>query len=72
MTRTSWQELPRWQRTTILVVAPVELALTVYAAVDLTRRHPSNIRGHKAVWWPLLLVQPLGPVAYLLRGRRRP
>jgi hypothetical protein len=27
--------------------------------------------GREAGWWPVLLVQPFGPPAYLLWGRRR-
>lgn len=70
MTRTSWQDMPPWQRRTILVLAPVELALTAFAAVDLARRPRSQVRGPKAVWWPIVFVQPVGPVAYLVSGRR--
>ncbi|HWS35820.1 MAG TPA: PLDc N-terminal domain-containing protein [Actinoplanes sp.] len=70
MTRTAWQDLPRWQRATTLVLAPVEVALTVVAAVDLARRPAGQIRGPKAAWWPTLFVQPLGPVLYLGWGRR--
>jgi hypothetical protein len=70
MTHTTWQGLRRWQKVTTLVLAPVEVALTVVAAVDLSRRPAGQIRGPKAVWWPTLFVQPLGPVLYLGWGRR--
>ncbi|KKK01514.1 PLDc N-terminal domain-containing protein [Micromonospora sp. HK10] len=67
-----WSELPRWQRTATAVLAPVEVVLTVVAAIDLARRPEREVRGPKAVWWPLLFVQPVGPAAYLGWGRRRP
>lgn len=41
------------------------------ATMDLARRPRRQIRGPKALWWPTLLVQPFGPVAYLGWGRRR-
>lgn len=64
-------EMPRWQQVGTLVVAPVELALTVAAAVDLVRRPASEIRGPKSLWWLGILIQPVGPIAYLKWARRR-
>jgi hypothetical protein len=55
----------------VLTLASIEVSLTVAAAVDLARRPSAEVRGHKAKWWPALLVQPIGPVAYLIFGRRR-
>jgi hypothetical protein len=65
-----WQELSRSQRTIVLVVAPVEIALTAAAAADLVRRPRDQIRGPKGLWWLGTFVQPFGPVAYLGGGRR--
>jgi hypothetical protein len=64
-------ELPRWQRIGTLVVAPLEIILTVTAAVDLARRPSSGIRGPKALWWLSIFIQPVGPIAYLKWARRR-
>jgi phospholipase D-like protein len=74
MARTTWSEMPRWQRVATLVLAPVEVVLTVTAAIDLARRPAGQIRGPKAVWWPAIVVQPVGPALYLAWGRhtRRP
>ena len=78
MAKQSWQEakqqlseMPGWQRFGTLVVAPVELALTATAALDLARRPSAQIRGPKALWWLGILVQPVGPIAYLKWARRR-
>jgi hypothetical protein len=70
MARRRWRQLPRWQRAATLVLAPIEVLLTTTAAVDLARRPPSLVRGTKAAWWPTIFVQPVGPVAYLVWGRR--
>jgi hypothetical protein len=69
--RRQWRDLPGWQRAATLVLAPVELVLTVTAAVDLVRRPRGLVRGPKALWWPALFVQPVGPLAYLRWGRRQ-
>jgi hypothetical protein len=42
----------------------------VVAGVDLYRQPRENVRGPKALWWPIIFVQPVGPVAYLKFGRR--
>lgn len=65
-----WSELTTGQRTGIVAAGALEVALTLTAAVDLVRRPAEQVRGPKLVWWPLLLVQPVGPVGYLLLGRR--
>jgi len=69
MTNRKWRDLPRWQRTSALVLAPVEIALTTMAAFDLARRPQPQIHGPKVLWWPAILVQPVGPMAYLSWGR---
>ena len=38
--------------------------------VDLMRRPASQVRGPKLLWAAGFVVQPVGPVAYLLWGRR--
>ncbi|MFC7550950.1 PLDc N-terminal domain-containing protein [Plantactinospora sp. GCM10030261] len=69
-TRRAWRDLPRWQRTGLLVLGPVELVLTAVAAADLARRPQRSVRGPKGLWWLGIFVQPVGPVAYLRWGRR--
>jgi hypothetical protein len=70
MTRTKrWRELSGAQRAGILALGAVELALTTTAALDLARRPAAQVRGRRALWWPVLFVQPIGPLLYLARGR---
>jgi hypothetical protein len=66
-----WSDLTDRQRTGVVTLGLIEVTLTVAAAVDLVRRPSGSVRGPKAVWWPAIFVQPIGPVAYLLVGRRR-
>jgi hypothetical protein len=65
-----WSDFSSGQRAGIIVLGSIELALTATAAVDLYKRPQTSVRGPKAAWWPMILVQPIGPVAYLLLGRR--
>ncbi|MCA2218995.1 PLDc N-terminal domain-containing protein [Jidongwangia harbinensis] len=71
MNHRRWKELPHWQQTATLVLAPVELALTATTAMDLAGRPRCRVRGPKALWWLGIFVQPFGPVAYLVWGRIR-
>jgi hypothetical protein len=70
MTNTRWDELTGSQKALILTAASVELALTATALVDLVRRPRAQVRGPKALWLMGLVVQPVGPLAYLAMGRR--
>jgi Phospholipase_D-nuclease N-terminal len=67
-----WKDLSTSQRATILTLGSVEIALTTVAAVDLCRRPKELLRGPKALWWPAIFVQPIGPIAYLRLARRPP
>jgi hypothetical protein len=55
----------------VIIVGSIEMVLTATAGVDLWRRPSDQVRGPKAMWWPAIFVQPVGPVAYLVLGRRR-
>jgi hypothetical protein len=68
---TPWSDLSIGQRAAVVCLSLGEFALTAIAVVDLYRRPRDQVRGPKAMWWPALFVQPVGPVAYLALGRRR-
>lgn len=70
MEKRSWSELSDRQKTALLTLASVEVALTVTALIDLVRRPAEQIHGRKAFWAPALFVQPIGPIAYLVVHRR--
>jgi hypothetical protein len=65
-----WSELTSRQQATVLAVGAIEAVLTIWAARDLAARDRDAVRGPKPLWGALLLVQPVGPVAYLVVGRR--
>lgn len=67
-----WNELSKRRRGTLMVLVSAEVALTTAAAVDLCFRPKEDVRGRKGLWWLGIFVQPVGPIAYLLWGRRRP
>lgn len=71
-TKRKWSELSPGQQRAIVVAGAIETALTIYSLFDLRRRDASEVRGPKRGWVPLLFVQPFGPLAYLVWGRRRP
>jgi hypothetical protein len=68
--RRRWEDLSRGQQTAIVVGATVELVLTAVALKDLARRPAAQVRGPKPLWAMACFVQPVGPIAYLVAGRR--
>ncbi|GGD25745.1 PLD nuclease N-terminal domain-containing protein [Nocardioides daphniae] len=69
--RRKWNDLSSGQQTAVLVAGSVEMALTATALVELARRPGDQVRGRK-LWWALAcFVQPFGPVAFLVWGRRK-
>lgn len=66
-----WSDLSASQRRLIVVGGVAEVCLTAICLVDLARRDRSQVRGPKPVWIASFVVQPIGPLAYLLAGRRR-
>ena len=65
-----WEELSAGRRRVVVVASAIELALTALALVDLSRRPKALVRGPKRRWAVVCFVQPVGPIAYLLFGRR--
>ncbi len=66
-----WKDLRPRQRRGITVLSIVELVFTALALWDLAHRPASKINGKKPVWVMLSFVQPVGPIAYLLFGRKK-
>ena len=69
--RIEWADMPGWQQAGVVALGVVEVVLTTVAAIDLVRRPREQVRGRKALWALGLPVQPFGPIAYLVFGRRR-
>lgn len=65
-----WSELTEGQKRGVVAAGVVQVALLAVAAVDLARRPAEQVRGPKWVWAPALAVNFLGPLAYLLLGRK--
>ena len=65
-----WQDLRPGHQSFILGLGAMELVTTTVAMIDLARRPRELVRGPKLAWVAAAVVQPFGPVAYLLFGRR--
>ena len=66
-----WSDLSPRQQAVVVVGALADLVLTTIAVADLARRPPRQVRGAKPLWLVTFVVQPFGPILYLLAGRRR-
>lgn len=68
--RKEWSDLSQRSKVLIVLSSMVELVLTSVALADLRKRPRSSVRGPKWIWALGCLVQPIGPVLYLVAGRR--
>ena len=70
-----WQDLSPRTRQLIAAAASIDGALKVAALFDLKRRSTEEVRGSRKAWAAaIVLINSAGavPVAYFLKGRRRP
>jgi hypothetical protein len=67
----SWSDLTPTQKKIVVVAGIAEVALTTWCLRDLKQRDAATVRGPKALWVPAMSVQPVGPIAYLVWGRKR-
>jgi Phospholipase_D-nuclease N-terminal len=67
-----WSDLAPRQQQAMVLGAIAELVMTAIAVADLARRPTGRLRGSKPLWFITFVVQPFGPILYLLVGRRRP
>lgn len=65
-----WADLPAGAKALVVVGSIIELVLTTVALRDLHGRGKDAVRGPKWLWRVVAFVQPVGPILYLLFGRR--
>jgi len=65
-----WSDLSPRQQTAIVLGGIAEVVMTSIALADLARRPARQLRGPKLMWLVTFVVQPVGPILYLLVGRR--
>jgi hypothetical protein len=66
-----WSELSRGQQRAILGAGAVQVTLQAAALWDLRHRSDSELRGSRRWWIVASFVNYLGPIAYVVVGRRR-
>lgn len=66
----SWKEMPPLARAGTLVAAVVQLSLLIAAQRDISRRPAEQIRGSKAMWRMVSLINFIGPGSYFVFGRK--
>jgi hypothetical protein len=70
MAKKKWKDLSPAQQRWLIAGAAVEVVVTAVALRDLAMRPQDQVRGPKPLWALGCFVQPVGPPAYLLFGRR--
>lgn len=70
MAKKQWSDLSPAARTWMVLAGIIEVVLTTTALRDLRKRSADTVKGPKWMWVLICLIQPVGPPAYLLLGRR--
>ncbi|GAA4733821.1 hypothetical protein GCM10023328_11650 [Modestobacter marinus] len=65
-----WPDLTPAQRTTLLVLGPVQLSPAATARADLAARPAEEVDGSRARWAAVIAVNWSGPLAWSRWGRR--
>ena len=71
MANKEWSKLSTGQRWSIVLSGVVQVTLLIAALVDIRRRPQEEIRGNKKLWTAVAFINFVGPISYLLFGRRR-
>jgi hypothetical protein len=69
--RKTWAELSPPAKVGTIVAAGVQLSLLIAAQRDISRRPAGEIRGSKALWRAVTLINFIGPGSYFTFGVRR-
>ncbi len=70
MTKKSFAELPASTKVLLYLLGAVQFALLGAAHWDISHRDPSELRGSKAKWRAISLINFVGPIWYFTRGRK--
>jgi hypothetical protein len=70
MAKKKWSDLTTGQQRLTMVAGAAETVLTAVALRDLAGRSATDVRGPKLAWTLACFVQPVGPLTYLVAGRR--
>lgn len=71
MAKKKWSDLSPTQQKLVVAGGVVEAVITTVALRDLAKRPAESVRGPKPLWGLMSFVQPFGPIAYLLLGRKK-
>lgn len=66
-----WRDLTPRQKRRMGIRGVLQFALMVWALRDIRSRDDNQINGSKRLWTIAAFVQPVGPIAYLIFGRKR-
>ena len=71
MVKKRWRDRTARERAAMIALAAAQFALTAWAQRDLSDREHDEVRGPKLAWRVVNMVTVVGPVTYLVAGRRQ-
>jgi hypothetical protein len=68
--RKRWRDQSTNEKIALIALSAAQFALSAWAQRDLSDRDHHEVRGPKLMWRLVNMITVVGPVAYLLLGRR--
>lgn len=65
-----WRDRSTNEKIALIALSAAQFALSAWAQRDLSDRERDEVRGPKIVWRLVNMVTVVGPVSYLIVGRR--
>lgn len=65
-----WRERTAREKAALVALAAAQFALGAWAQRDLSDREHDEVRGPKLVWRVVNMVTVVGPLTYLVAGRK--
>lgn len=63
--------IKKLHKVTLIDIELIQVGLFAAGWVDLGQRSPENVKGSKMAWRATLFLNGIGPLAYLIKGRKR-
>lgn len=70
MVKRKFSELTPTQQRLVAIGGAIQIALQLWALLDLKRRDDEQVRGSKRLWRAASFINFAGPIAYLTVGRK--
>ncbi|MEZ4634623.1 MAG: hypothetical protein R2873_07045 [Caldilineaceae bacterium] len=67
-----WSELSGPAKVGTILMTVIQISLLAAALLDIRKRPAEEINGSKKLWTAIAFINWVGPIAYFVKGRKKP